>query len=60
MSVEERKATQIVAALLGVAAVVFVLANTHLIYIAISTEPDCVGHAKTPGEGIYRAAKSAC
>ncbi|MFD1326379.1 hypothetical protein [Mycoplana ramosa] len=38
------------------------LANAHMIYVAVVSEPDCVAHLKsesvTPGE--YRAAGSAC
>ena len=41
---------------------VFVGANAHLVYVAVSSEPGCVAHLKdksgTPGG--YRAAKSAC
>ena len=47
---------------LAVAALVFVAANAHLVYVAVSSEPGCVTHLKdksgSPGE--YRAAKSAC
>ena len=48
--------------LAAVAMVVFVGANAHLVYVAVSSEPGCVAHLKdksgTPGG--YRAAKSAC
>lgn len=41
--------------------VVFVAANVHLVYVAVSSEPGCVDHVKSVGEaGRYRAAKSAC
>jgi hypothetical protein len=51
--------------LLLVAAVVIVgvllAANTHLVYVAFSSQPDCVTHLKGEGEpGTFRAAKSAC
>jgi hypothetical protein len=40
---------------------IFVAANAHLIYVAFQSQPDCVGHLKSVGEGTaYRAAKSAC
>ena len=46
----------IIAALL-----LFAGANAHLVYVAVQSQPDCVEHAKTAGEGGgYRAAKSAC
>jgi hypothetical protein len=47
----------------GVVAVVTLLlaANAHLIYVAFSSQPDCVSHLKDHGApGTYRAAKSAC
>jgi hypothetical protein len=38
-------------------------ANAHLLYVAVTSQPDCVAHAR-PGDasptGSYRAAKSAC
>src|SRR5262249_14760957 len=38
-------------------------ANAHLLYVAVTSQPDCVAHAR-PGEaasaGSYRAAQSAC
>jgi hypothetical protein len=41
---------------------VFVGANAHLMYVAFTSQPDCVPHLKEPvdGQGIYRAANSAC
>ena len=46
---------------LAIVAVVAV-ANTHLVYVALATQPECVPHLKTPdGSGAtFRAAKSAC
>lgn len=36
-------------------------ANAHLVYVAFQSQPDCVAHARAPGEGgNYSAAKSAC
>ncbi|WP_438752313.1 hypothetical protein [Pararhizobium sp. O133] len=50
--------------LLGAAMVIFFVANAHLLYVAMQSQPDCVPHAKPSGEaapGIeYGAAKSAC
>lgn len=48
---------------IGLAIVALVaVANTHLVYVALTTQPECVPHLKTPdGSGAtYRAAKSAC
>ena len=48
--------------LIGVATTTFVGANLHLVYVAITSQPDCVGHLKATGgrPGEYMAAKSAC
>jgi hypothetical protein len=37
-------------------------ANAHLVYVAVTSQPDCVPHAKEVGvEGApLRAARSAC
>ncbi|MDP2782028.1 hypothetical protein [Devosia sp.] len=48
-----------------IAAVVIVTvlfaANAHLVYVAFSSQPDCITHLQDAGEnGTYRAAKSAC
>jgi hypothetical protein len=40
---------------------VFAAANIHLVYVAVTSQPDCVPHLKEAGGGeTYRAAKSAC
>jgi hypothetical protein len=38
------------------------VANTHLVYVALATQPDCVPHLKAPDESgaAFRAAKPAC
>ncbi len=51
--------------LLIIAAVVIVsvllVANAHLVYVAFTSQPDCVTHLKGVGtDGAYRAAKSGC
>lgn len=41
--------------------VVLIAANAHLVFVAFTSQPDCVGHLKDHGApGAYRAAKSAC
>ena len=36
-------------------------ANAHLVYVAFDSQPECMDHAKTVGDGQrYRAAGSAC
>lgn len=47
------------AMLAGLCIAVFVAANAHLIYVAVTSQPDCVPHQKGEG-GLYQAAKSAC
>ncbi|MBB3020809.1 putative lysophospholipase L1 biosynthesis ABC-type transport system permease subunit [Microvirga lupini] len=46
------------------AAVVLIVAvaNAHLVYVAVASQPDCVAHLKQAGsrEGAFRAAKPAC
>ncbi|HEX2842703.1 hypothetical protein [Hyphomicrobium sp.] len=38
-----------------------IAANTHLVYVALVSQPDCVPHVKSSGEdGTFRAARSAC
>ena len=48
----------------GVAAglLVFTLANVHFVYVAVTTQPECVAHLKAPdpGAGAFRAATSSC
>jgi hypothetical protein len=39
----------------------FAGANAHLVYVAFQSQPGCVEHLKSEGDGEgYRAAKSAC
>jgi hypothetical protein len=40
---------------------ILVAANAHLVYVAFSSQPECVTHLKGEGEpGTYSAANSAC
>jgi hypothetical protein len=40
----------------------FALANAHLVYVAVTSQPECVPHGKagTPPGGPLQAAKSSC
>lgn len=44
--------------------VAVLLANAHLVYVASTSQPDCVVHAKADGtqraQGVFGAAKSSC
>ncbi|MCW3473184.1 hypothetical protein [Limobrevibacterium gyesilva] len=39
-------------------------ANAHLVYVAVTSQPDCVAHLKErgdrAGQAMFRAARSAC
>lgn len=56
------RARLIVGALVATAVLLLVLANAHLVYVAVTSQPECVEHAKSAGEapGTYRAAKPSC
>lgn len=45
-------------------AALLVLANAHFVYVAVSSQPDCVAHLKTGdaaiGSGLFSAAKPSC
>jgi hypothetical protein len=47
----------------GLGLIVLAVANVHLLYVAVSSQPDCVGHLRH-GEGngttSFSAATSAC
>ena len=48
---------------IAIALTVLVLANAHLVYAAITSQPECIAHQK-PGiggeSGAYSAAQSSC
>ncbi len=49
--------------LIGIAiAVVLIAANAHLVYVAFTSQPDCVSHLKLPDGSAdhFRAARSGC
>lgn len=51
----------IAAAIAAAVMAVFLAANAHFIYIAFTSQPDCVPHAKEAGTaGAFRAANSSC
>lgn len=60
MTVSPRK---LAVGVVAVALLVVVLANVHLVYVSLQSQPDCVAHVKpgTGGEsGAYSAARSSC
>ena len=49
--------------LVGAGLLLVLLANSHLVYVAFVSQPDCVPHVrqgKPASEGGFSAAKSAC
>jgi len=53
----------IVVGAVALALMAVVLANIHLVNVAMRSQPDCIAHVKpgTDGEsGVYSAAQSAC
>lgn len=44
------------------ALLLFAGANAHLVYVAVTSQPDCVDHVRVGDveRGSFRAAKSAC
>ena len=65
MGLSERKRSRIplvVWVLIPAAVLLFAGANAHLIYVAFSSQPECVDHLKAPdpATGRFRAAKSDC
>ena len=46
----------------GAVMLLLIIANAHLVYVAITSQPDCVAHSKTQGQdGVtLRAARPAC
>jgi hypothetical protein len=60
-----RPSAALLASLIAAAAVLLLaLANTHLVYVAFTTQPECVAHLKTSeaasDKGAFSAAKPAC
>ncbi|WP_414901761.1 hypothetical protein ACMT1E_01390 [Sphingomonas flavalba] len=54
----------VVLAVLAVAGLVLLAANGHMIYVALTTQPDCVAHLRAdsagPTPGRFAAAKPSC
>jgi hypothetical protein len=60
----QRRPLLLVGVLVTVGLLVVILANAHLVYVAVTSQPDCVAHiqaSETPApKGSFSAAKSAC
>lgn len=48
--------------IVGLGLLLVLLANTHLVYVALTSQPECVEHLKVADAttGSFRAAQSAC
>ncbi len=58
-----RRGIVLALALAALVVAVFIGANAHLVYVAISSQPSCVPHMKADdqgGTGGFRAARPAC
>lgn len=56
-----RRGRRIVLMLTALAALLIIAANAHLVWVAVTSQPDCVPHARSlGGDGVYRAARSTC
>jgi hypothetical protein len=56
------RARSLILAGVGIGVLVLLLANAHLVYVAVTSQPDCVPHPTTASEtaGSFKAAKPAC
>lgn len=47
--------------LAGLILLTIIAANAHLVWVAVTSQPECVPHIRSPGaDGAYRAARSNC
>lgn len=62
MSAPALRPRTVALALAGAAVALLLVANAHLVYVAVLSQPDCVPHLKTESHaaGTYRAARSSC
>lgn len=62
MPAHSRRGVIVLWLLVGFAGLAVILANVHLVTVAVLSQPECVDHerAPTPGGASYSAAKSAC
>jgi hypothetical protein len=62
--VRPAKAAPLVWLAVAVVAAVVVAANVHLVYVAATSQPDCVDHRRqgegSTAAGLYSAAQSSC
>ena len=58
------KTNALVWAAIGAGLLLVLIANSHLVYVAIVSQPECVAHLRQgegdPGQGKFSAARSSC
>jgi hypothetical protein len=58
------KTRPLVWAAIGAGLLLVLIANSHLVYVAITSQPECVAHLRQgegdPGQGKFSAARSSC
>jgi hypothetical protein len=63
-AMRQLKTRPVLWAAIGAALLLVLIANSHLVYMAVMSQPDCVAHVR-PGEGAsiegkFSAARSSC
>lgn len=57
----DRRLRRIVLGVVVGVVLVLIAANAHLVFVAFTSQPDCVAHLKTPNAaGGFIAARSSC
>ena len=63
-AIRQLKTRPLLWAAIGVGLLLLLTANSHLVYMAFLSQPDCVAHVRqgegVPKEGKFSAAKSSC
>jgi hypothetical protein len=63
-AMKQIRTKSVVWAAVGVALLLVLIANSHLVYMAIVSQPECVAHARQgegdPKQGNFSAARSSC
>jgi hypothetical protein len=63
-AVRRVKAKPLLWVMIGAGVLLVLIANSHLVYMAIISQPECVAHVRqgegAPKEGKFSAARSSC
>ena len=57
-----RRRKLVICLCIALGVIALAIANAHLVYVAVTSQPDCVAHLQDRGDGQtgFRAARSAC